>query len=287
MFINKLSNNIPLKIQNVLIYNSGVIHRISESKLITKNMKMEFLYIIKNIVKEKFNPDNWDSADDFTQGSREDEENNVCICTHEIYNLYYIKHINSGYIFKVGSECVKKIDNKLYIKITKDKCKIKNCEVRLTNKKNKYQKNGYCSEHCYLFKQKNKFVYGLNNLEPTFILDNIKKWNYLGPDTNNRKEYFKQQIPDVSEYKDNTCICGKNIINNNHFIGNNDGYILSICYDCLTEYIINCKKICKNCGDKHNNKIGYLCGNCRIGYCINCNKNINKKYIKCYNCKFN
>ena len=51
-----------------------------------------------------------------------------------------------------------------------------------------------------------------------------------------------------------------------------------------------CKKntrtygICEKCGNKHKNRVVNRCNKCRIGLCDNCNKIIDKKYKKCYNC---
>ena len=55
---------------------------------------------------------------------------------------------------RIGSDCIKKFDDNLYNIITKGQCA--GCKNGLTDKRNKYQKLGYCNPYCMNLEYMNK-----------------------------------------------------------------------------------------------------------------------------------
>lgn len=137
---------IPYELRNILVERYGIIERIEGQPLITKNQGTEFIYILKcffgKIVK-----DDWQIETNFDYINGETE----CICKHDIKYLYYITHIPTSTTFKVGSVCVEKIDEKLYmqtIKMKSDYKKLengnpicKNCDTVLRKNSKNYLNN--------------------------------------------------------------------------------------------------------------------------------------------------
>ena len=140
---------IPKSLKNTVYLDGCMINRVKDTPLHTKNNATEFKFIIKEITKHDFNPEDWDGGDiDEDDGGH---GGNVCICSKHITNLYYIKYINpnskvNNLEFKVGSECVKKIDQDLYEKLVKDRCEI--CRKPIKNKGTTEGKHGCCSMNC-------------------------------------------------------------------------------------------------------------------------------------------
>jgi len=85
--------------------------------------------------------------------SHELEKECYCVCSKKIYKPHYIKH-SSGTLMRIGSDCIKKFDDNLYNVITKGSCL--GCKNGLTDKRNKYQKLGYCNTYCMNLEYMNK-----------------------------------------------------------------------------------------------------------------------------------
>lgn len=129
------------KLINIIEYNKDydAFQRISNI-LETKNKNTEFKYVIETQTNTKFNEDEWVNVVNKIQF------NSNCICTHRIENIYIIKHIPTKMKFIVGSECVKKTSEKLYNKMTKDKCKF--CNEPILDKRTLHGRQEICSKNC-------------------------------------------------------------------------------------------------------------------------------------------
>jgi hypothetical protein len=115
------------------------------------NMKKTFNQCLYTITGKSFNPFDWTNGN----GYDTDDDNNYCICGHVIHNLYFIKYKPTGVQVQVGCECVKKIDENLYKRITsKNFCLA--CDEPI-GKKLKYHKQGFCNDTC-------KRIYNVSDL---------------------------------------------------------------------------------------------------------------------------
>lgn len=153
---------IPNILKNVITYekfndNEKCYSRIESIPLLKYNKDQELKFIIELFTKEKFVPTNWINYE-FKLYS--DEQ--TCICSqNNCKYLFFRKHIPTGHIFKIGSECVLKFyeDEKEYegekknlkniIKeFKKEKCKISECVNKIENKRTNFGKEGFCSKEC-------------------------------------------------------------------------------------------------------------------------------------------
>ena len=75
----------------------------------------------------------------------EEADGGFCVCGQKIGTTYVIKHC-SGIRMTVGSECVKEFSENMYNQITKGSCFY--CDTGLTDRRNKYQKDGFCDSKC-------------------------------------------------------------------------------------------------------------------------------------------
>jgi hypothetical protein len=132
---------------DVLDIVNGIYVRKEDTKLITENKFTEFLYILQLITKEKFNPIDWKYCPEYNQTESR------CICTQEIKHQFVIKHMKTGYRFQVGSECVKKVNERLAtclnaLKEGKGFCS--RCDEVLCDMRLKSYKEGLCEE-CFKY----------------------------------------------------------------------------------------------------------------------------------------
>jgi hypothetical protein len=70
-----------------------------------------------------------------------------CICTHNIWERCVITHIPTGIKVVVGNKCAKNLTHDLDQLIDKGGCEL--CGKALTDRRKKYQREFYCSKHCY------------------------------------------------------------------------------------------------------------------------------------------
>jgi len=108
-----------------------------------ENMKKTFNQCLYAITGEEFNPKDWTNG---TRDINDDDDDHYCICGHKIHKLYYIQYIPTGIQVQVGKDCVEKIDEKLYKRITSDKFCLE-CDEPI-GKQSKIHKQGFCSEDC-------------------------------------------------------------------------------------------------------------------------------------------
>jgi hypothetical protein len=154
---------IPDILKNIIKYemfdeNEEVCYtRIENIPLIKKNKDQELKFIIEVFTKEKFIPTNW-----INYAFKVYPEEQTCICSqNNCINLFFRKHINTGFIFKIGSECIlkfyddekekeeeKKKLNNIIKEFKKEKCKVPECNNKIENKRTNLGKEGYCSKYC-------------------------------------------------------------------------------------------------------------------------------------------
>jgi len=154
---------IPKILENIICYEKfndigeGCYARIKNIPLLKNNKDQELKFIIEIFTKEKFIPTNW-----INYCYREYPDKQTCICSQNncIY-LFFRKHIKTGFIFKIGSECIlkfyddekdkekeKKKLNDIIKEFRKEKCKLPECDNKIDNKRTKLGKAGYCSKYC-------------------------------------------------------------------------------------------------------------------------------------------
>lgn len=108
-----------------------------------ENMKKTFNQCLHAITGREFNPKDWTNG---TCDIDDVDDDHYCICGHKIHKLYYIKYIPTGIQVQVGKDCVEKIDEKLYKRITSDNFCIL-CDEPI-GKKLKVHKKGFCTDTC-------------------------------------------------------------------------------------------------------------------------------------------
>jgi len=125
-----MSNKRYIFNDDVLIEDNGIFKRNEKFKSlinpIEKNKHTEFIYIIEQKTKTKFNEKDW-------------------FVINPIENLYYIKHVPTDLTFLVGSKCILKISTKLYLDMIKTKCI---CGNLILDRREKYGRLGYCKKTC-------------------------------------------------------------------------------------------------------------------------------------------
>ena len=109
------------------------------------NMATMFIKVTQALTGDNYFAGRWCVAKGYPQEEK-DEDIKLCICNHKIHNVYYIQHKRTGIIAAVGSECIKKVDEELHKKITKDLCDI--CDDEPLDKRTIEGREGKCSK-CY------------------------------------------------------------------------------------------------------------------------------------------
>jgi hypothetical protein len=143
--------------------------------------RYDVIDIVEGIFKD-YDPQEWSF-------SHEQEKHCYCVCSKKIYKPQYIKH-SSGTLMRIGSDCIKKFNENLYNVITKGQCA--ECGSGLTDRRNKYQKMGYCNPYCKNIKYMNKCETILNwartrpKFDTTFI-DKLYSYGSRNQLTNNQK----------------------------------------------------------------------------------------------------
>ena len=133
---------IPDHIKDKVSYYDQIYHR-TDNKLVTNNMATEFIYILEQITEEPFNPSNFKGLEGY---SIDEQGESFCLCTKPIQNLFTIEHISTGSFFRVGSDCIEKIDKDLYKQLIKERCK--ECTNLVLDKRKHYNNTGHCSLSC-------------------------------------------------------------------------------------------------------------------------------------------
>lgn len=136
-----------------------------------------------------------------------------------------------------------------------------------------------------------QFIRGLKEYNLTY--EQIKTWKYCGGNRDRHLNYFKLCCPgeDFPEYVD-YCVCGHKIFENcyimaeesTNFYQKGDILVLGNC--CIKKFVPKSSRTCSKCGDPHRNRSVNRCNSCRYGICDLCDNICNKKYTKCYKCKF-
>jgi hypothetical protein len=130
-----------------------------------------------------------------------------------------------------------------------------------------------------------KFIKGLKEYNLSY--EQIQKWKYCGGNQDRHLNYFRiccpgEDLPERVDY----CVCGHKIIENCYITSENGDLLLVLGNCCIKKFIPKSSRTCEKCGDPHKNRTVNRCNDCRYGICDICNKICNKKYKKCYHCKF-
>ena len=142
-----------------------------------------------------FNESDYDIGEYYSFRENEDEkeeqevhEGEMCICTKEIKNLFYITHKKTKQTYQVGCECIKRIIPRLTdeIKLIKNKTMKRNngnicktCKEPLLDLRKLYQRDGYCDVGCW-YKTRYKMEFGKYKGRNVFRLFNSQEGkNYL------------------------------------------------------------------------------------------------------------
>jgi len=108
---------------------------------VSKSKREEFIWVVEGITGQGFNADDW-------VGKEEEGDIKYCICSQAIEHQYTITHKPTNMSFSVGSQCVKKVSQRLYDIITHDVCISSTCSNPVLDKRTKCGRRGYCSERC-------------------------------------------------------------------------------------------------------------------------------------------
>jgi len=133
-----------------------------------------------------------------------------------------------------------------------------------------------------------KFIGGIKELG--YSVRDMDTFKYFGGNYDSHLNYYKmatgdadlEYMPSPSDY----CVCGKAIIHN-CYIMNDDDVMMILGNTCIKKFMKHSGRTCEICDEPHRNRIVNRCHLCRIGKCDLCDKRIDQKYTKCYNCKFN
>lgn len=92
---------------------------------VKRTMRLEFEYILETQFGE-FNEDDFEGVIENDECNELEEfGDSLCICTKNIKQLCYIRHIDTGIIFQVGSSCFKKISSDAYTEYVSEKRRLK------------------------------------------------------------------------------------------------------------------------------------------------------------------
>jgi len=131
-----------------------------------------------------------------------------------------------------------------------------------------------------LFKKGLKEKY---NLTYEDVRDNYK---YCGGNSKSHLNYWvlinkDKELPK----KENSCVCSHKIQENCYITDGNNILVLGNC--CIKAFVVKCNRTCENCGETHRNRKDNKCNKCREkekSKCVSCNKQIQARYKKCYDC---
>ena len=115
---------------------------------------------------------------------------------------------------------------------------------------------------------------------------------YFCGNNGDKKNYFYKIFKnlDFPEFEDK-CLCNTNIKKNCYVYNKTTKHIIILGSCCIKKFCkYGIKQTCDLCNKPHKNRIGNKCNECRLikklysGFCIDCNKVIDRKYLKCYIC---
>ena len=147
------------------------------------NKRKEFIdalnYLTENETYNLNEIKNWKISRTLEQGFFT-AEGAHCICGKSINYLYYI--YKDDLVVQVGSKCVKNVDEKLYLKLTKQACNI--CSEPILDQRRKCAQYNCCSDKCatiqqfktFLYKDKSKYKNGITLEELYYTDQKYAKW---------------------------------------------------------------------------------------------------------------
>ena len=157
---------------------------------------------------------------------------------------------------------------------------------------------------------------GIKYLNDTYVKN--PDWVYAGGDFLQHDNYWKLFKKDYDwgnwhpSFK-SECVCGQDIEKNCWLYNKKTNRFQIIGSDCIRKFqfkkicsicsathnnrkinlcnacrpSIKKKKLCQICGEEHRNIKNNICNSCREGRCVDCGRDIDEKYPKCYKCYIN
>lgn len=163
------------------------------------NMATMFIKVTQALTGDEYFKGRWSIAKGYHEDGVDTTGINLCICNHDIINVYFIQHKRTGIIAAVGSECIKKVDQELHKKITKDLCDI--CEDEPLDKRTIEGREGKCSKcypswyygkkKCHFGKYKGQRYSEILKTDPNYCLWVINNLKGLNPDV---RKYLKTSL---------------------------------------------------------------------------------------------
>ena len=136
-------DEIPPEIWDKLERRGDALVRKPCKQLPVELMREEFLKVIEQATRGPFDPTEWTFHAE-EQDPENEVDRNQCICSHLIHELYFIQHRPTRLIFMVGSECVHKVDENLFLGIKGKLCI--HCEDTKIDKRTRAGKENLCEE---------------------------------------------------------------------------------------------------------------------------------------------
>jgi len=128
----------------------------------------------------------------------------------------------------------------------------------------------------------------LEGLEKIRKLKLNKDWVYAGGDEGSHLNYWnifnKKHNFERPKHKEN-CVCNQEIYYNCWIVNLKKKKVKTIGNECILKFV-DYKRTCEICKEPHRNSKNNRCNECRIKYCITCDKKKNNKYDECSKCKF-
>tara|TARA_R110001599_G_scaffold352904_1_gene589268 strand:+ start:980 stop:1396 length:417 start_codon:yes stop_codon:yes gene_type:complete len=130
-----------------------------------------------------------------------------------------------------------------------------------------------------------RFLKGLEEVGVTYE-EMRNNWKYAGGNQKEHLNYFRLAYPnDLPPPFEHNCVCGHDI-NEQCYITDGECFLV-VGNCCIKKFLLKSGRTCENCGSAHKNRIVNRCNDCRVGVCDGCGKDIDEKYKKCYDCKYN
>ena len=130
-------------------------------------------------------------------------------------------------------------------------------------------------------------------------LGDLTKYKYCGGDYGCHENYFRLLCKThkyIRPEKKYSCVCEQSIVNN-CYITNDNNTLIVMGSCCIKRFLPekSAGRTCEKCNNPHKNRIINLCNDCRTKKhipvkqslpkkCLNCDKQIDPKYIRCYKC---
>ena len=121
-------------------------------------------------------------------------------------------------------------------------------------------------------------------------LDALKSWRYGGGNSKSHLNYFKLLFKDDLPAWTSRCVCGKEIVENCYIYKETEDEIqfLILGNECIKKFLPEDKigRRCEICNAKHRRRKSNKCKDCQVGFCVDCDCEIDDCYTRCRKCYF-